>query len=423
MRRVRRIRSLYPEAKLRIVAGQLNNGEVTLTEAVQLVGYTGSRGKRLTRQQLRNAFAAFDIPLTIHRGRPKVVVPEALVDFIIHEESTHPVGVTRMIEHVRRDEFRGLFGLPDNKAPSSAMVLHVFREYELFFYHVPPVVHPVPRCRYEAVQVNLIWHTDLHLHGGRWIIAFIDDASRRVLGAAFLPDKHACFTRGVLEQVIIRIGVAPYAVWSDNGTEFKGDFETFLARQQIRHVRTKPYNPQQNGKIERFWPTIEKWDDDGDLMVWIEGYNARPQMALPRMTQPSGVRVRMNPNDAYAAKEHWVPGTVPLWIVDGQCKTFPDGLGPAEPMEAPVTTETFSEPAAQADTTFSEGHEEEPEFEDEPEFEEEPDAEDGAENDDFWDQPIADWEVDGTQCFFGSTTPVQTAPSCCLIIDWADEQP
>lgn len=39
---------------------------------------------------------------------------------------------------------------------------------------------------------------------------------------------------------------------SDNGSEFKGDYDKLLMTLGIQHKRTKPYHPQTNGKIERF---------------------------------------------------------------------------------------------------------------------------------------------------------------------------
>jgi transposase len=53
------------------------------------------------------------------------------------------------------------------------------------------------------------------------------------------------------------------AVMSDNGPEFKGTldrehpFETMCSELGIRHIYTKPYRPQTNGKIEAFWKIIK----------------------------------------------------------------------------------------------------------------------------------------------------------------------
>lgn len=53
------------------------------------------------------------------------------------------------------------------------------------------------------------------------------------------------------------------AAMSDNGPEFKGKlekehpFETMCHELGIRHIYTKPYRPQTNGKVEAFWKIIK----------------------------------------------------------------------------------------------------------------------------------------------------------------------
>lgn len=52
-------------------------------------------------------------------------------------------------------------------------------------------------------------------------------------------------------------------VMSDNGPEFKGNlekehpFEVMCEQLNIRHIYTRPYHPQTNGKIEAFWKIIK----------------------------------------------------------------------------------------------------------------------------------------------------------------------
>lgn len=54
------------------------------------------------------------------------------------------------------------------------------------------------------------------------------------------------------------------SIMSDNGAEFKGllqrehPFETICSELGIKHIYTKPYRPQTNGKIEAFWRIIQK---------------------------------------------------------------------------------------------------------------------------------------------------------------------
>jgi transposase InsO family protein len=210
----------------------------------------------------------------------------------------------------------------------------LYTKHDLFRFHRDvPLLHRI-RCRYVAEFVNLFWHTDLHLYKrtNQWLMAFLDDASRRIIAFAFLPDKSSESTAVVLLQALATVDIPPYAVWSDNGTEFKGDFEAVLQEHGVRHVRTKPYNPEQNGKIERFWPTVEEWKGQGSLAVWIEKYNARPQTSLPLFEDEDGRLVRMTPDDAYEELERWgEPQNVPMWVVNGRHYRFPGALHQADP--------------------------------------------------------------------------------------------
>jgi hypothetical protein len=69
-------------------------------------------------------------------------------------------------------------------------------------------------------------------------------------------------------------------VMSDNGPEFKGlvekehPFETMCSQLGIKHIYTKPYRPQTNGKIEAFWKIVKKefffpnsFDSEKDLVL------------------------------------------------------------------------------------------------------------------------------------------------------------
>lgn len=48
-------------------------------------------------------------------------------------------------------------------------------------------------------------------------------------------------------------------IMSDNGSEFRGEpFERLLSLMSIKHYFIKPYRPQTNGKIERFWRTLRE---------------------------------------------------------------------------------------------------------------------------------------------------------------------
>jgi putative transposase len=85
----------------------------------------------------------------------------------------------------------------------------------------------------------------------------MDDARRYIVGYALLIDKTAQTTTNALLDTLGK-GLVPRVMGSDNGGEFRGTlFMTALNQFGIRAWYTDPYTPQQNGKIERFWGTME----------------------------------------------------------------------------------------------------------------------------------------------------------------------
>jgi len=111
----------------------------------------------------------------------------------------------------------------------------------------------------------------------------------------------ACFA--MMDVIMImnqRYGIAFEEVLTDNGKEFCGGtkdpgshpFERLLMHFGIKHITTKPYRPQTNGKIERFWRTFDDEVIDGavyntldELKESVLGYNLyynehRPHQSL-----------------------------------------------------------------------------------------------------------------------------------------------
>lgn len=70
-----------------------------------------------------------------------------------------------------------------------------------------------------------------------------------------------------MEMLVIlrnRYGIEFKEMMSDNGSEFSSrnnieghPFEKMLKFLSIKHIYTKPCTPKTNGKIERFWRTLE----------------------------------------------------------------------------------------------------------------------------------------------------------------------
>jgi transposase InsO family protein len=141
------------------------------------------------------------------------------------------------------------------------------------------------------------------------LLGLIDDYSR-VARIEVLEDKKALTVMlaalKAFNMLKHQYSIEIDAVMTDNGAEFGSGrlsknkenhpFERLLLEMQMKHIYTKPYRPQTNGKIERFWKTLnedficdalyENLDDlKNELMGFLIYYNEhRPHSAINRMT-------------------------------------------------------------------------------------------------------------------------------------------
>lgn len=122
----------------------------------------------------------------------------------------------------------------------------------------------------------------------------IDDHSR-VSFARIKPDETAISCVQFLRDAVAyyaSLGVHIDRVMTDNGTGYKNTFRAACAELGIHHLRTKPYTPKTNGKVERFVQTsLREWayarpyensaQREAALQPFIHRYNwHRPHSAI-----------------------------------------------------------------------------------------------------------------------------------------------
>jgi transposase InsO family protein len=102
----------------------------------------------------------------------------------------------------------------------------------------------------------------------------VDDHSRLAY-AEVLPDEKAATAIGFLRRAVrfyARYGIKVERVLTDNGSAYTSALHALACRRLgIRHLRTRPYRPQTNGKAERFIRTL--------LASWAYGavYGSSPE--------------------------------------------------------------------------------------------------------------------------------------------------
>jgi transposase InsO family protein len=95
--------------------------------------------------------------------------------------------------------------------------------------------------------------------GWEYVHIAIDDHSRLAY-AEVLPDEKAATAVAFLRRALAfyrRYGIQVEAVLSDNGPAYSSIAHRIACRRlRLKHLRTRPYRPQTNGKAERFIHTM-----------------------------------------------------------------------------------------------------------------------------------------------------------------------
>jgi transposase InsO family protein len=197
--------------------------------------------------------------------------------------------------------------------PSPSTIYRVLKRYQL--NRRTPAMREEKR-RIIKDKLGELGHVDLHQlsrdmflappSSTAYIVSLIDSCSR-LAWAEVIPSKKALpvmfRTLKMINTLNVTYGLVFAEILSDNGAEFASrkhpeghPFEAMLLELGIKHRYTRPYRPQTNGKVERFWRTL---DDDviegttfdnldhlaNELFEYLIYYNNhRPHQALGGQT-------------------------------------------------------------------------------------------------------------------------------------------
>ena len=234
----------------------------------------------------------------------------------------HPVRVEEVLR-LRRRRYTGA-QIATRVGLSSATVARILARAGLSrlknLEPQPPVI------RYQRDRPGELIHVDIkklgrigrighRIHGDRttrvrgigweFVHVAIDDASRLAY-AEVLPNERSPSSTAFLKRAVAWFqnhGVTVQAVMSDNGSCYASHrFRSLCEKLHLRHLRTRPYRPQTNGKAERFIQTLlREWayrrpystslQRTGRLLSYLNRYNLRrPHAALHKRTPAQHLR-------------------------------------------------------------------------------------------------------------------------------------
>lgn len=180
--------------------------------------------------------------------------------------------------------------------------------------------------RYERTHSMSLWQGDWKLlshteDGDKWLIAFLDDASRRIMCYGIYDNANTENVIRTLESGFEEFG-CPREILTDHGCQFtankkdkKGNakhrFPEFLEIHGIKHILARVHHPQTNGKIERFFGTLEQkrklFDDDIDqLMNWYNTDKTHMSLDFANAETPAEAFWRKLPEERIMGYGGWM---------------------------------------------------------------------------------------------------------------------
>jgi len=148
--------------------------------------------------------------------------------------------------------------------------------------------------------------------GWEYVHSIVDDCSRLAYSEIHTDEKAdtvTAFTTRALDWFLDQ-GIVTERLMTDNAFSYihSHSFADLLGARAIRHIRTRPYTPRTNGKVERFHQTLmREWAyaleyasadaRQQALPHWINHYNERrTHSALGNQTPRHRVRNVLGPN-------------------------------------------------------------------------------------------------------------------------------
>lgn len=126
-----------------------------------------------------------------------------------------------------------------------------------------------------------------------YLIAIIDDHSRRIMHAEFFFEERYPRLERCVQKAVLKYG-APHLFFCDNGSVYNArQFKVICARMGTKLIHAKPYSPESKGKIEKFFQYVDSsFTGEANLLInqgklttlkqlneylrsWLEAYDNR----------------------------------------------------------------------------------------------------------------------------------------------------
>ncbi len=171
----------------------------------------------------------------------------------------------------------------------------ILKSYDLVTSPAWIVMEAADEFQQKTKRVNELWQTDFtyfKIAGWGWyyLSTVLDDYSRFIISWDLTATMTAEDVKTTLERAIAKTGVEQVKVrhkprlLSDNGPCYLSkDLRHYLENRGIDHIRSRPYHPMTQGKIERYHRTMKNvvklqtyflpWELELEIKAFVDYYN------------------------------------------------------------------------------------------------------------------------------------------------------
>jgi len=178
---------------------------------------------------------------------------------------------------------------------SESSVYRILKAYDLVTSPVYTVISAKDKFENPTTRINQLWQADFSYlkvidWGWYYLSTVMDDYSRYILAWRLCQTMMAEDVKKTLDMAIETTGIEHVHVvhrprlLSDNGSAYVSkELTRYLEANEIHHIRTKPYHPMTQGKIERYHRSMKNLilldhyyspsELEERIREWVDYYN------------------------------------------------------------------------------------------------------------------------------------------------------
>ncbi len=212
-------------------------------------------------------------------------------------ESEREKVVETALEHTEKSSRELSYLITDREGYyiSESSVYRILKRRGLIARSAYEVIKAKDKYDYQPCRINEQWQTDYTYFkiidwGWYYLSTILDDYSRYIIAWKLCEGLNWEGAKATVEAALLKTGLKDMSeekkprLLSDNGSCYiSKDFEEYLIKNDISHIRGKPFHPQTQGKIERYHRSMKNVvlldnyynpvELEDKIRDWVEYYN------------------------------------------------------------------------------------------------------------------------------------------------------